>query len=152
MHIRIINRRDFLAGIFFSGLGAIVGAGSLQYSLGTVMRMGPGYFPLLLAGVLVALGIFVVSHALSLDREQAPAVEAFALRPIALVAAGVLLFAFSVQSLGLVIATIGLVTVSGVAYQGFRWGELAVLGVTLSAFAVGVFSYGLSLPFQALPI
>jgi TctA family transporter len=152
MHIRIISRQDFLAGLFFTLLGALVAAGSFKYAMGTAMRMGPGYFPLTLAALLVAIGLFVLTHSLTLDRANAQAVEPFALRPITLVAAGVLIFAFTVQSFGLIVATIGLVTVSGVAYQGFRWSELAILGATLSVFAVGVFSYGLSLPFQALPV
>jgi len=152
MPFQISNHRDFFAGLFFSALGIIVAFGSLSYSLGNAMRMGPGYFPLLLAALLVGIGLFVIAQSLAISDGNRQPVEGFALRPLSLIAAGVLVFAFSVQSLGLIFATVGLVIVSGVAYQGFRWAELALLGVTLSAFAVGVFSYGLSLPFQALPI
>lgn len=56
------------------------------------------------------------------------------------------------STLGSIVATLGLVTVSGVAYKGFRWSELAILSLTLSAFVVGVFAYGLRFPFQALPV
>lgn len=152
MQVQIGNRRDFLAGLFFSTLGVLVGAGSLQYSLGSAMRMGPGYFPLILAAILVGIGLFILVQSVAINSGESRQVEAFALRPISLVAAGILIFAFSVQSLGLIVATLGLVIVSGVAYEGFRWRELTLLGISLSAFAVGVFSYGLSLPFQALPV
>lgn len=152
MHFRINNHQNFFTGIFFSTLGSIVAYGSLKYPLGSAMRMGPGYFPLLLAATLVVIGLFVIAQALAIDNAETRRIESLSLRPITLIAAGVLLFAFSVQSLGLIVATIGLVTVSGVAYKGFRWSELAILGLTLSAFAVGVFAYGLRLPFQALPV
>lgn len=152
MQLRINNRRDFFAGLFFSTLGVLVGTGSLEYSLGNAMRMGPGYFPLILAASLVGIGLFVLVHSVAINHRESHQVEAFALRPITFVAAGILIFAFSVHSLGLIVATLGLVIVSGVAYEGFRWRELTLLGLSLSAFAVGVFSYGLSLPFQALPV
>ena len=36
--------------------------GSLSYDVGTPLRMGPGYFPLLVGAILAALGLAVVAQ------------------------------------------------------------------------------------------
>ena len=41
----------------FVGFGLAFAVGSLRYELGTPLRMGPGYFPLLVGGILAALGL-----------------------------------------------------------------------------------------------
>jgi hypothetical protein len=57
------NRRsvpDILAGAIFAGIGLAFVVASLGYELGTPLRMGPGYFPLVVGGILVLLGLGVV--------------------------------------------------------------------------------------------
>jgi len=58
--MRIYNRRDFYAGIMFVLIGAFFGIYAQDYSLGTANRMGPGYFPTLLAGIMLFLGVAVL--------------------------------------------------------------------------------------------
>ena len=47
---------DILAGGIFVLIGGAFVVGSLGYELGTPLRMGPGYFPLLVGAILAALG------------------------------------------------------------------------------------------------
>ena len=53
MKFELQNDKDFFAGLLL----ILVGAGgflmALDYPLGTAMRMGPGYFPRVLAGIYV---------------------------------------------------------------------------------------------------
>ena len=42
--------KDILSGLIFVGFGAAFGYAASGYPLGTAFRMGPGYFPLVLAG------------------------------------------------------------------------------------------------------
>ena len=51
---------DVLAGGIFVLIGGAFVVGSLGYELGTPLRMGPGYFPLLVGAILAALGLAVV--------------------------------------------------------------------------------------------
>lgn len=149
---RTLQHRDVLAGSFFLLLGLAVALQATRYPLGTAMRMGPGYFPALLGLGLAALGLFIgfkglrANHALDGLR-----FEPIKWRPALLVSAGVLLFAIAIQTAGLALSTLALVTISGIAHHEFRWRELLASGLTLAAVAVGVFAYGLHLPFRILP-
>ena len=52
-----INSKDAVAGVLFILLGLGFGLNAwLNLNLGTSLRMGPGYFPLLLSGLLVLPG------------------------------------------------------------------------------------------------
>ena len=48
------QNRDFLAGMLFLLIGGIGFYVALGYSFGNLQRMGPGYFPRILSGVLIA--------------------------------------------------------------------------------------------------
>lgn len=58
--VRIRLTPDTLAGALFllSGIGVLTVAG--QYPVGDAARMGPGYFPRLLGGLLAMLGLVVI--------------------------------------------------------------------------------------------
>ena len=61
----IRNPRDFWAGVVFVVIGAGFAITALDYDVGTASRMGPAYFPLVLAIVLVLLGALVLIPALT---------------------------------------------------------------------------------------
>lgn len=66
---------DLLAGLMFIGFGLIFGLTSwFDLDLGTARRMGPGYFPLLLAGVLVFLGLLIIAVSTTHEGEPIGAV------------------------------------------------------------------------------
>ena len=54
------NNRDFWAGVFFILTGAAAMIISRDYPMGSALRMGPGYFPTVLGGLVVAFGIYVL--------------------------------------------------------------------------------------------
>ena len=56
----IKDQRDFWAGVLFSAFGAFFCFYAVaNYPLGTASRMGPGYFPMLLGGFLLFLGVLI---------------------------------------------------------------------------------------------
>ena len=56
--------KDFWSGVIFLGVGvAFVGLGR-HYPMGTTMRMGPGYFPMVLGGLLASIGFILMVRAL----------------------------------------------------------------------------------------
>ena len=65
-----------------------------------------------------------------------------------LVFAGVLAFAFLIRPAGLILALLALVFISSFRDWEFRIHEVAVLYLVLTAMALGIFVYGLGLPFK----
>jgi Tripartite tricarboxylate transporter TctB family len=61
MHIK--NGKDFWAGLMFIGAGASFMLVSLNYPMGSAVRMGPAYFPTMLGGLLAVLGAMVFFRA-----------------------------------------------------------------------------------------
>lgn len=147
--MEIKNAKDFWAGLMFIafGLGFAIVAGN--YQMGTSVRMGPAYFPTVLGGVLAVLGLVIFLRSF-VSRFQVK-VPRFAFRPLALVLGSIVLFGLLLQPLGLILSTIVLVFVGAYGGHEFRWKEVLVLAILLAAFAIGVFYYGLGLPFNLWP-
>jgi hypothetical protein len=59
--VKIKNPKDFWSGVMFVGVGAFFLVWAVaNYQMGTAVRMGPAYFPVLLGGLLAALGAVVL--------------------------------------------------------------------------------------------
>ncbi|WP_233556424.1 tripartite tricarboxylate transporter TctB family protein [Noviherbaspirillum sedimenti] len=144
---RIRNPRDFWAGLIYIaiGVGAVVLA--QDYKMGTAIRMGPGYFPVVLGGLLMAIGIISVGR--SLVREGEP-IGSFALKGLLLVVGGMLLTGFLFRKAGLVVALPLLIMITSYASIKFRWGASLALAAGLTAFCMLIFAYGLGLPLPVL--
>ena len=133
----------------FAGVGAFFVAWSFAYyPMGSAVRMGPGYFPALLGGLLVLLGAAVIVKSLALD---GPKVAAFHFRPLALVSLSVLAYGYLMQPGGLALATAAAVFIGALAGHEFRWKEVSVLALVLVTFSYLVFVKGLTLPFPMCP-
>lgn len=146
--VRIRRRQDLWAGVFFVAVGVLAVLLARAYPIGTAMRMGPAYFPTVLGALVALLGIVIAIRGACLTgAELAP----WGLRPLVLVLGGVLLFAALVRPLGLVVATLALIVTSSLGNREARLAEVAGLGLFLAALAVGVFVYGLRLPFGVWP-
>ena len=115
---------------------------------GTAARMGPGYLPTVLGGILLALGLLIAARPLwSITRAVTP----LAIRPLLLVTAAVVAFGLLLRPAGLVVATLALVVVARLAHRECRVLETALLAVGLAAVAAAVFVYGLRLPLPVWP-
>jgi hypothetical protein len=63
--MQIKRPKDFWAGLMFMGFGLFAVVWSLtHYQMGSAVRMGPGYFPVLLGGLLAVLGAAVFAESL----------------------------------------------------------------------------------------
>ena len=54
------SMRDLICGLFFIAVGLFFAIQAYGLDIGTAFKMGPGYFPLVLAGLLVIFGIIVI--------------------------------------------------------------------------------------------
>lgn len=145
MKIRIRNQRDFYAGLLFVLFGVVALAVAADYPMGSALRMGPGYLPTLLGGTLLLLGLLTQARALF---SHVNTTTPWMLRPALVVLSAVLSFAFLIETAGLVLATLALAIVSSLAGEQFRLRELILLCTMLVTLAVGLFAYGLGLPFK----
>ena len=57
------DQTDIAAGLFFMALGGFFGWQALQMEIGTSIRMGPGYFPMVLSAILFLLGAVMLTVA-----------------------------------------------------------------------------------------
>jgi hypothetical protein len=110
--------------------------------------MGAGYFPFVLGALLVLLGVAICIRSLAVTGEQ---VETIGWRALLLVLLAIGAFAVSVDSIGLVAATVLMTVIGACASPESRWREVIVLTLALLGLSVGVFTYGLGLPFMLLP-
>jgi putative tricarboxylic transport membrane protein len=147
MATRIRNPKDFWSGLAFVGAGAAFLYLGQDYALGTARRMGPGYFPMVLAVLLVLVGLVVTARGLMRDGER---VGSFAVLPMVLVIGGTVAFGLLVRSAGLLAASIVLVGVSAFASPAFRWKQAVLLALGLAVFCILVFTRGLGLPIPVI--
>jgi hypothetical protein len=138
--------KDFWAGMLFIAIGIVAVVVSSGYTMGTAARMGPGYFPRGLGGLLVALGAVIALRGV---RIAGPAIPRFHLRPIVFVLVAVVAFGLTLPLTGVVLGTILLIFVTSYASHEFGWRAALVSGVALAITSVLVFIVGLKL---VLPI
>ena len=144
MTSRVQSSKDFWTGLIYLAVGASVIFIARNYSVGTASRMGPGYFPLALAGLLVLFGLVAVVRSFLVQGEP---IGAFAWKPLVLVLVGTALFGALISTLGLIIALLPLVLTSAPATEKFRSAWRAAFGlVALIAFCSSVFVKGLGVP------
>lgn len=139
----IRHPKDFYAGLMYVAVGVAVLVIAKDYKLGSSVRMGPGYFPTLLAWLLVVVGGISVLRSLTHDGER---IAAFAWKPIALVLGSTVLFGVLVRGAGLVPALIVLIIVSARASPEFKWKNTVLLAVGTTVLSALVFVKGLGLP------
>jgi hypothetical protein len=133
----------------FAGFGLFFVAWSFaHYHMGSAVRMGPGYFPAVLGGLLVLLGAVVLVKSLAIDGGK---VAAFHFRPLVLVSLSVLAYGYLMQPGGLAVATAVAVIVGALAGNEFKWKEVLVVALVLAIFSWLVFVKGLTLPFPMCP-
>lgn len=148
MNVRIRSPRDFFAGAIFLLFGLCAVLVGRDYPMGTTFRMGSGYFPIVLGALLLILGAGICIKSLVVTGEK---LETIGLRPLLLVLLAIGAFATSVDSIGLVAATVLMTVIGAAASPESRWREVVVLTIALLGLSVGVFAYGLGLPFMLLP-
>jgi len=110
--------------------------------------MGPGYFPLLLASLLGALGAVLIGRSILIGGEP---VARFHVLPLAVIATAISLFGVLIEPLGLVVSLAVLTVMSAWVGAQFRLAETLALAAALIVFCVGVFVYALGLPLNLWP-
>jgi putative tricarboxylic transport membrane protein len=142
------NPQDFFGGLALLGLAIIAWRASRELPGQQGFAFGPGTAPRLFIALLslnalaiIAVGVFASGGAL--DR--------FHIRGPLIVTAGVLVFAATIRTLGLIPSTFLLVLISSAASDEVKWVQTLIWGAILAAFCAFLFPYVLNLPMQLWP-
>jgi hypothetical protein len=149
LQIHIKGAKDLFAGLLFVIVGSAAAFTAYHYPMGTAARMGPGYFPFLAGCGLALVGVVVAARAVAIRNDG---VGAMHLKPVILILGAVALFAATIESYGLAVAIMLVVGVGYLANPRPRVLEAALLAVVLTAVSIGIFAYGLKLPFKVWPV
>jgi len=145
MKLEFRNNQDFWAGIMFIGVGALAMFVARSYSFGSTLRMGPGYFPSVLGGILILFGIFIMAKGLRISSERIKG--RWSIRALIVLPLSVLLFGVFIRHLGFIPALVVLIFGSAAAGEEFKWFEVLLLTAFLTLLSLGVFIWGLGLPY-----
>jgi len=144
MKTELRSNRDFLAGLLMISIGVIAFYMAMDYPFGSAVRMGPGYFPRVLAGILMAFGVVTMLKGLRTGEK----VEGrWGWYQLTMVLLSLVVFGFLMDRLGLVPALVGMFFLSALAGHEFKFKEVAILTVVMTIFAILVFVKGLGLPY-----
>jgi putative tricarboxylic transport membrane protein len=148
VRIRIRSPQDFAAGVLFLAIACFALWVARDYPVGTAVRMSSGYFPRLLCFVLILLGAYVTLRSLVVD---GPALTRVRARPLILITTAIVVFAFSIKTLGLVLATALITLIGGYASPNVRRVEMAAAAAVLAIMAIAIFVWGIGLPIPVWP-
>ncbi len=155
MKLGPLDNRDLWAGAMLIAIGAAAMLIARNYPFGTALRMGPGYFPTVLGGILILFGLYLVVAALR-SRPPLPLADeaskwrSWPLRAMIVLPLAFVLFGILMSHAGFVPALLALIFGSALASPQFRLIEVLLLSVVLIAASVAVFVWGLGLPYQLI--
>jgi hypothetical protein len=141
------NAKDFWTGVIYIVVGCAAIFIGRDYGLGTAMKMGPAYFPVILSGLLILIGAISVLR--SFFRPGTP-IGSVAWKGLLLVTVSTVLFGLLVRGAGMALALPLMIVLSALASNKFRWKYALALAVGVTVFCVLVFQVGLGVPLPIL--
>jgi hypothetical protein len=148
--MKINDARDFWSGVMFAAFGLFFVVFAQQYDLGSAARMGPAFFPTMLGGLLLLLGIVTALKGLA-TKSAASRVDRFHFKPLVLVLGAVVSFGLLLRPGGLLVALAALVFISSLGSDEFRLRDVLLLTIGLAVLVLVVFIYALEMTVPVLP-
>ena len=141
--------KQLLAGLIFVAFGLAFGYASIGYEVGTALRMGPGYFPLILAGILALLGVVIIVQAFVSNADETE-LERVPWRGLVLIMGALVFFGFTIRGLGLAPALFVATFMAALAsrHTGFVGALLMAAGMVL--ICMTIFVWALGMPLRAI--
>lgn len=139
------NRKDILCGLVFILIGLVFIYQGRELDLGTATRMGPGYFPLVLCGLLILIGLIIAARAFRRPDEPFGAIP---WRAMILIVSATVFFGYSVRGVGLIPAVFVVAFAAAFSSNRMKLPLALALSTGLAVFCAGVFVWGLGLPIQ----
>lgn len=139
---------DFYSGLLLFSIAAFALWYISGLEIGTALDMGPGYFPMGIALVLAAMGLFLLVRGMNVE---GPEIGTFHLKIMTLILLSFLVFAVLLDRFGLIIAIVGQVAVGSLASRDTIFWQSLLFGAFLALGSVALFVWGLGLQMSILP-
>lgn len=135
---------DFWSGLMLAVVGLVALLIARDYPMGTVLRMGSGYFPTILSGLLIVFGVVLMLRAVNTSESIEGGLS---LRALIILPTALCLFGYLLDRAGFIPAMLVIIFGSALAGREFRFLEVLGLAVGLTAASVLIFIIGLGLPY-----
>ncbi len=136
---------NLICGLLLIATGIFFALEALDLELGTAFRMGPGYFPFILACALMLFGAIILFQAFRMEGEP---IGPLAWRGMLFILPAPIIFGLTVRGLGFVPSIFLTALIAAFASQRMKPLTAILLAAGLTVFSLLVFSYGLGLPFR----
>jgi hypothetical protein len=147
MKIELRKNKDFWAGILLIAIGAAALFIARGYRFGSALRMGPGFFPTILGGVLIVFGLCIMIVGL---RSGEKIQGSLSLRALIMLPLSLVLFGILMDLAGFIPALVVLVFVSAASGREFKIVEVLLLTVAMTMASAALFIWGLGLPYPLI--
>ena len=157
--MNIKSQKDFFSGLMFMGVGLAFAWGATTYNVGSGARMGPGYFPLYLGGLMMILGAIITFKSLVVETLDGDKIGKWAWKPLFFVILANLVFGallaglpyFGFPAMGMIIAIYALTFIASMAESGWKFKPTFILATILAAGSYVAFVLALKLQFPVWP-
>ena len=147
MKMAFLNKKDFWAGMMLTGIGAAAMFIARDYRFGSALRMGPGFFPTILGGILIAFGVCIMAVGLKSGEKIQGSLS---LRALIMLPISMVLFGLLMEKAGFIPALVALVLVSAASGREFKFVEVLLLTALLTVASAALFIWGLGLPYPLI--
>ncbi|MHA6641302.1 tripartite tricarboxylate transporter TctB family protein [Mesorhizobium sp. A623] len=152
----VLNQSALGLGLIYLTLGALGLFIGLNYPLGSISRMGPGFLPIVISSLLLVFAAISIGRAIAAGRPKFSSIRLISkgALPIMIVVVSVVTFAIVCDRIGLFPSTLLLILMAATASPEFRLKPIPIAGAIV---LTGGFSYifvrflGLPIPYINLP-
>lgn len=147
MTFNIRENRDFWTGMMFFAIGVTSMLVARNYPFGHLRHMGPGFFPSVLGGILMLMGIYTMAKSI---RESETFEGSWPVRALIIIPGVMALSGLVMKHWGFIPAIVLLIIGSASAGREFRFSEVLLLTIGLTIVSALTFIWGLELPFHLI--
>jgi uncharacterized membrane protein len=148
MNLEWRTNKDLWAGLMYIVTGAVGMWIAKDYPFGSALRMGPGYFPSVLSGIMIFFGIYCLVLGVRKNHEKIQgnwSIRALIVLPLSMVVFGILM-----EEAGFIPAMAALIPISAAAGRDFKWLEVVPLTIGLTILCAAGFIFALGLPYPLI--
>ena len=149
--MKIKSQKDFWSGLMFLAVGIGFAWGATNYSFGVAARPGPAYFPFGLGILLAVLGAFIIFEALVVETDDGEPIGKWAWKPLITIVVAVCVFGLLLPRLGMAVSLPILIAIASFASDEFKWKDVLISAVVLTAGSWLIFIVGLKLVLPLWP-
>ncbi|GHU37511.1 membrane protein [Betaproteobacteria bacterium] len=149
--MKIRSQKDFVSGIALIAVGAIFAIGATNYSFGSSIRPGPGYFPFGLGIILSILGLSILLGAFTAKSKDGDPIGAIPWRALICIVGALVFFGYFLPRLGFLISFPIMIAITSAGGSEFTWKDALLNAFILTALSYAIFIHGLQLSIPLWP-